>query len=174
MVLNTATDIRRVLHLDSSNEILTDTEIDNFLTESNTELFTEIKKASEIDLIDVINDINGNPKKNYYLTLTPILSFDKVLINNSVTDSSNYSIDTITGEIIFSSGVLTEGDKVTVFYQPKIYKYAELYLTAYNINVATQILNRGGDLSPVADNIEKKKNQFLNVINSRLIITSWH
>ena len=174
MAYNTIADVRRILHIDSSNEILTDTEIQTYLDEANSELFTEIKKKTEFDEFKAVNDKNGNPIKNYLMSLTPVVSIEKVIVNNSVINSSEYSFDNETGELVFSSyDNLNAGDIIRVFYIPVIYKFAELYLTAYNINVATQILNRGGNLSPIAENVEKKKNQYLDVINSRLMITTW-
>lgn len=174
MAYNTVADVRRILHIDSSNEILTDTEIQTYLDEANSELFTEIKKKREFDEFQVENNKDGSLRTNYLLSLTPIVSINKVLLNNNIIDPAEYNSDDETGEVVFSSSdSLNEGGVIRVFYIPVIYKFAELYLTAYNINIATQILNRGGNLSPIAENIEKKKNQYLDVINSRLMITTW-
>lgn len=168
----TANDVRRVLHLDASNEVLTDTEINEYLKEAKQDLFSEIKREKESQLIGVHNNSKGELIKTYSLTLAPVVSIHKVFVNDSLLDSSNYSLDEETNEIIFTDGIALN-DIVRVFYLPKVYELAELYICAYNINVATNILSRGGSQSPVADTIERKRDRFLEVINSRLIISSW-
>lgn len=169
---NTPADVRRVLNLDAGNLSLTDAEIQTYLDEAQQDLFITIKRELEYQKFVVDTDNKGKIKNYFYFSLTPVVSIHKVLVNNSIINSTDYSLDVDTNVLTISS-TLEVGDVVEVFYLPLVYHLAELNLAAYNILMRTQLVETGGQENPVLLEFEKKKDKFFNIIKSRLVASNW-
>jgi len=171
---NLPADVRRVLRLDSGNNYLTDAEIQSYLDEAQNWLYTEIKRKYERDFFTVVTNSVGNTQVIYALSLAPINSVLKVLVNDvEKTVTTDYTVDTDLGEIIFVEGVVTVGDKVKVYSVPTAYELAELYIAARNISIGTNLINLDGQNNPVVQNFDTLINNYMNVITSRVMVATW-
>lgn len=174
MALNTVSDVRRVLNIDSGNQNLTHTEINFWLDSANTDLFNYIKRNNEVQKFRVSYNFRGDKQTFYTLNLNPIEELLAVVKNGETMAVSDYSYDSQRNAIELDEDKIRVDDEIIVLYTPKIYKEAELYLCAYNIFVTKNLVRQGGETSSVLENIEKKKDEYMKLIKGRISIGQWH
>lgn len=174
MAFNTTADIRRLLNIESGNDLLTDTEITAFLDEANLELYRIIKRKYERDCLIVRTTNTGATKVTYSTSLKPLDSVFRVLVNDVLqTVTTDYTVDLDLGEITFTENTVAPGDSVVILSVPTVYKTAELYIATSNILISTSALGVNALDNPVLAQFEKKRDSILKVITGRLIMAQW-
>jgi len=171
---NTPAEIRKILHIDSSNQVLTDIEIQVYLDEANAELSTQIKKKYQNDLFKGKYKSDGvTIDPNFKFSLNPVSTIYKVLINDTLLLNTDYSLD-LELNILTISKAFEFNDKISIYYTPKVYHFAEAYLCCHNILISTSLNGTGGEQTIILENIINKKNRFLSLISSNLIVGSYY
>jgi len=174
MSFNTPSDVRRVLHLENNNEILSDSEIQTYLNEAEEDMYQLIRRKYETDEFYVVYDNKGNLITKYTIFYKPILSIISVELNNEeLTETTDYTIDLESGVLELLIDV-KYNDKLVINYEPKLYKTLELYTAVFNILRNTRLLDRDGESDLNVNNIKDKMDLTLNYLNNKLLVNKWY
>lgn len=172
---NLPEDLRRILNLPSGDNILTDTELQDYLDEANNDFRAQVKRYYEQDMFFATSQKNtGNLIYEYTLALTPVVSIYKVLVNGEEkTVTTDYSLDTTRQKIVFVEGAIEEGNEIIIQYIPQIYYLTELFMAANNILLRTNLINQNGENNPVLKNYNDKINTYINMICNRTLMGTY-
>lgn len=173
---NTVATMRRILRIPSGDDSYTDTEIQEYLDEAQSDLFSEIKRENEIDrhLVDYNNF--GAIRTRYAFMMGGIAATTdilKIYSNNVEITDSDYTVDLVLNEIIFNDGVLRVGEMLEIYYLPIIYTEAERYVCAFNMLSSSQLLNQDGTTNPIAERYENKYKKVLKTIKNKLQVGTY-
>ena len=172
--LNSVSNLRRILNRDKFNNFITDAELQEFLDEANQDLYNIINRRYELDVHLVRYDRKGNLQRRYEIILSPLLSVDSVEVNDEEVNTSEYDIDLDKGNITFTEGYdLSPNAEVKIYSTPKIYESAELYLARYNVLAMLNNENSEGETQPIVTNAEKTKDNYINRIHNKPVVTSY-
>ena len=159
----------------NSNE-LTDTELNNYLSLIQSELYNYVKTDKVFDRRLLIPNSDGTYNRKQYLYFKPDQSTSiEVYLNGKKLDQSQYTVNLDEASITLNSDVeITPYSVFVVIYTPELINRLAELLAIKKIYLTRSIdLPNGATTNTVIDRIDKEIQGVIQQINSQPYLSSW-
>lgn len=163
MVFNTYADFLRELRL-NEDEVSED-DSDYYLGMANLRIQGEIGHSDISETFTVEEDSDGNVINYFYLFFKPVISVNKVYLNDDLIDSSNYSLDATEGKVTFSNTLYTDDD-IKIEYYPELLKLWERKLASFYFNSALKLTTTTNTTDLVLDRLSEEISSIEKIVKS--------
>lgn len=175
MTLGTPSEVRRIAEL--SIEEFSDTTAAAYLSAAERNVRAYLGRLLVLDRVFIKrNPTNGILKLNYslYFPVKSVADIARVLVNDVILSSSNYTFDSTINEITFTSTGVKESDTVVVYYKPDFLDDYVNYMAAAEV-LRTKMVNtwNGAQNNVVFDRVNDKAMEYKKELESKPVVVGW-